>query len=52
MPYKVEEKDGKYEVINTETEEVKAVKDTREEAEQLVDALHEMEKEEYHHGSE
>jgi hypothetical protein len=38
--YKVRERDdGKFEVINVETETVKAVKDTREEAESLVRAL-------------
>jgi hypothetical protein len=45
MPYKVEEKDAKFEVVNTETGEVKAVKNTRDEAEQLVHMLHELEKE-------
>jgi hypothetical protein len=46
--YKVEgpNEDEKFEVINVETEEVKAVKDTREEAERLVRVLDEMAKDE------
>jgi hypothetical protein len=46
MPYKVEEHDGKYDVVNTETDEVKATHDTREDAERQVRLLHELEKEE------
>jgi hypothetical protein len=45
MPYKVQENDGKFEVVNTETDEVKAVHDTREQAERQVRLLHEIEKE-------
>jgi len=46
MPYKVEERDGKYLVINSESNEVKAEKETREDAEDLVHVLHELEKKE------
>lgn len=46
MPYKVEEHDGKYDVVNTETEEVKATHDTKEDAERQVRLLHELEKDE------
>jgi len=46
MPYKVVERDGEYDVVNTETDEVKATHDTREAAERQVRLLHELEKEE------
>jgi hypothetical protein len=46
MPYKAEERDGKWVVINTETDEVKAEHDTKEEAEAQVRLLRELEKEE------
>ena len=48
MPYKVEEskeEPGEFDVINTETEEVKDTFETREEAERMVKTLHDMEKE-------
>jgi hypothetical protein len=48
MPYKVEEKDGKYIVVNEETGEEKAEHDTRESAERQVRLLEELEKEEGH----
>lgn len=43
MPYKVEERDGKHCVINTETDEQKACHDTREEADRQVKILHGLE---------
>lgn len=46
MPYKVEERDGKFDVVNTETDEVKASHENREDAERQVRLLHELEKEE------
>jgi hypothetical protein len=45
MPYKVVARDGKFDVVNAETEEVKATKETRDEADQLVHMLTELEKE-------
>jgi hypothetical protein len=45
MPYEVKENDGEFDVINSESQEVKATKDTREEAERLVRTLDELEKE-------
>lgn len=45
MPYKVEETDGKYAVVNTDTGETRATHDTREEAERQVTLLHHVEKE-------
>lgn len=44
MPYKVEEKDGKYAVINADTGEVKAVHEQKADAERQVRLLHEIEK--------
>jgi hypothetical protein len=46
MPYKVEERDGEFDVVNTETDEVKATHDTREAAERQVRLLRELEAEE------
>lgn len=46
MPYKVEEKDGKWCVVNEETGDVKAEHDTKEAAERQVRLLREIEKEE------
>lgn len=43
MPYKVREHDGKWEVINSDTEEVKATHDTKEEAERQVRLLETIE---------
>lgn len=43
MPYKVEPKNGKFAVINTETNEVKAERDTKEDAERLIRLLHNAE---------
>ena len=43
MPYHVQEKDGKYLVINDETGDTKAEHDTKEEAERQVKLLHEIE---------
>lgn len=45
MPYKVEPRGEKYAVVNTETDEVKAEHDNREDAERQVRLLHELEKE-------
>jgi hypothetical protein len=45
MPYKVEPNGDGFDVINTETDEVKDHHDTREDAERQVRLLHEMEKE-------
>lgn len=45
MPYKVEEKDGDFCVVNTETGEVKAEHEVREDAERQVRLLNELEKE-------
>jgi hypothetical protein len=45
VPYKVEERDGKYDVVNTETDEVKETHDNRDDAERQVRLLHELEKE-------
>lgn len=45
MPYKVEEHDGKFDVVNTETEEVKDTHDDRDDAERQVRILNELEKE-------
>jgi hypothetical protein len=44
MTYKVLERDGKFLVVNAETEEVKAEKATREEADELCHALNELAK--------
>lgn len=47
MPYKVEKRgEDDYVVINTETDEVKAHHDTKEDAERQVRLLHEIEKDE------
>lgn len=46
MPYKVEQKGEKWAVVNTETDEVKAEHDSKEDAERQVRLLHELEKEE------
>lgn len=46
MPYKAEERDGEWVVINTETDEVKAHHESKEAAERQVRLLHEIEKEE------
>lgn len=46
MPYKVEEKDGKWCVVNTETDDVKGCHDEKQDAERQVRLLHELEKEE------
>lgn len=43
MPYKVKEHDGKWQVINADTEEVKATHDTKEEAERQVRLLEAIE---------
>lgn len=43
MPYKVRESGGKWDVVNTETDEVKATHDTKEEAERQVRLLHALE---------
>lgn len=43
MPYKVQENNGKYDVVNSDTEEVKATHDTRKEAEDQVKLLHNIE---------
>lgn len=43
--YKYEERDGKHCVVNTETDEVKAEHDTKEDAERQVRVLNEMVKE-------
>jgi hypothetical protein len=45
MPYSVVPKDGKFCVINTDTQDEKACHDTKEEAEQQVKLLHAIEKE-------
>jgi hypothetical protein len=45
MPYKVVEAGDGYDVVNTETDEVKAHHDSREDAERQVRLLHELEKE-------
>ena len=44
MPYHVEERNGKFAVINTETEVVKEEKEIKEDAERLARLLNEMEK--------
>jgi hypothetical protein len=44
MPYKVVEREGKYDVVNTETDEVKATHDAKDDAERQVRLLHELEK--------
>jgi hypothetical protein len=44
MSYKVKESGDIFQVVDAQTEEVKAEKSTREEAEDLVDALNRMEK--------
>jgi hypothetical protein len=43
MPYKVESKGDKFAVVNEETGEVKAERDTKEDAERLVRILHQTE---------
>lgn len=45
MPYEVKgpNASGKFEVVNTETQQVKAEKDTKEDAERQVRLLHEIE---------
>jgi len=45
MPYEVQgpNSDGKYEVINSETKQVKATKDSKEEADRQVRILHTVE---------
>lgn len=43
MPYKVVEKDGKYDVVNKDTDEVKATHDTKKEAEDQVKLLESIE---------
>jgi hypothetical protein len=45
MPYKAEERDGEWVVVNTETDEVKAHHDSKEDAERQVRLLHELERE-------
>lgn len=45
MPYKVEQQGDDWIVINTETDEVKAHHETKEDAERQVRLLHELEKE-------
>jgi hypothetical protein len=48
MPYKVEpstEDPGEFDVVNTETDDVKDTFETREEAERMVKTLHDMERE-------
>ena len=45
MPYKVVERDGEYDGVNTETEEVKATHAVMEAAENQVKLLNELEKE-------
>ena len=45
MPYKVEQQGDDWVVINTETDEVKAHHETKEDAERQVRLLHELEKE-------
>lgn len=46
MPYKVVENNGKYDVVNTETDEVKDTHDDKADAERQVRLLHELEKDE------
>jgi hypothetical protein len=47
MPYKIEEKDGKFCVVNTQSGNVhEPCHEAREDAERQVRMLHEMEKEE------
>jgi hypothetical protein len=43
MPYKVEKNGEKYDVVNEDTNEVKATHDTKEEAEAQVRLLHAVE---------
>lgn len=43
MPYDVKENDGKFDVINKDTGEVKATHDTRKEADDQVKLLHSIE---------
>lgn len=45
MPYHVKENDGKWEVVNDDTDEVVDEHDTKEDAERQVRMLHEIEKE-------
>lgn len=45
MPYKVVERDGEYDVVNTVTDEVKATHAQMEAAENQVKLLNELEKE-------
>ena len=45
MPYKVEEQDGKWVVVNTDTGEVRAEHDTQEQADRQVKLLHHVEHE-------
>jgi hypothetical protein len=45
MPYKVEEHDGEFDVVNTETDEVKDSHENRDDAERQVRILNELEKE-------
>lgn len=46
MPYKVvENEDHEFDVVNTETDEVKDTHENREDAERQVRILHELEKE-------
>jgi hypothetical protein len=42
MEYEIKEHDGKYEIVNKETGEVVATRDTKEEAEHFVKLLHEV----------
>jgi Cft2 family RNA processing exonuclease len=44
MPYAINENAGKFDVINTETQQVKASHDTRPEAERQVQLLESLER--------
>lgn len=45
MPYTVKENAGKFDVVNTESDETVATHDDKESAERQVKLLHELEKE-------
>ena len=44
MPYEIKESDGKYQVVNTETGDVKAEHTDKQDAEDQIKLLHELEK--------
>lgn len=44
MPYEIREKDGKFEVVNTSTQEVKATHDDRAKAERQLRMLEGLER--------